>query len=113
MTQLLLQRFSQSIGCCARLNRWLSYCRGAHWSFYLLLKLPGPHISEKLEIPFCSSRVSSARLSVKESAIRNSIFALSRLPVFSRHYAMHKFVEQWHCESRVAVGRTPNHSFAY
>src|SRR3954452_14523334 len=30
MTQLLFQRFSQSIGGCARLNRWLSYCCGAH-----------------------------------------------------------------------------------
>ena len=52
MTQLLFQRFSQSIGCCARLNRWLSYCCGAHWSFYFFLKLPGPHISEKPEIFF-------------------------------------------------------------
>jgi hypothetical protein len=50
MTQLLFQRFSQPIGCCARLNRWLSYCRGAHWLFYLFLKFPGPQISEKLEI---------------------------------------------------------------
>ena len=48
--QLLFQRFSQSIACCARLNRWLSYCSGAHWSFYFFLKLPGPHISEKPEI---------------------------------------------------------------
>src|SRR5256885_16447155 len=50
MTQLLLQCFSQSIGRCARLNRWLSYCRGAHWLVYFFLKFPGPHISEKLEI---------------------------------------------------------------
>jgi hypothetical protein len=50
MTQLLFQRFSQSIGCCARLNRWLSYCCGAHWLFYFFLKLPGPRISEKPEI---------------------------------------------------------------
>jgi hypothetical protein len=50
MTQLLFQRFTQSIGCCARLNRWLSYCRGAHWLFYFFLKFPGPQISEKLEI---------------------------------------------------------------
>jgi hypothetical protein len=50
MTQLLFQRFSQTIGCCARLNRWLSYCCGAHWSFYLFLKLLRSDISEKLEI---------------------------------------------------------------
>src|SRR6266481_7143480 len=55
MTQLLFQRFSQSIGCCARLNRWLSYCRGAHWLFYFFLKLPGPHISENFRISFLRS----------------------------------------------------------
>src|SRR5260370_35549807 len=50
MTQLLFQRFSQSIGCCARLNRWLSYCCAAHWSFYFFLKVLRSHVSEKLEI---------------------------------------------------------------
>src|SRR6266850_8529647 len=55
MTQLLFQRFSQSIGCCARLNRWLSYCCGAHWSSYLFLKFPGLHISENFRISFLRS----------------------------------------------------------
>src|SRR6266403_5219451 len=52
MTQLLFQCFSQSIGRFVRLNRSVSYCRGAHWLSYLFLKFPGPHISEKLEIFF-------------------------------------------------------------
>ena len=57
MTQPLFQRFSQSIGRFVRLNRSVSYCRGAHWLFYFFLKLPRQQISEKLEIflkpPLC------------------------------------------------------------
>jgi hypothetical protein len=48
MTQLLFQCFSQSIGRFVRLNRSVSYCRGAHWSSYLFLKLLKADISQNL-----------------------------------------------------------------
>src|SRR6266550_1835325 len=83
MTQLLFQHFSQSIGCCARLNRRLSYCCGAHWLFYFFLKVSGPHISENFRISFLRSLSSDLRRLIR-SAPAISLFSFSALRLPSR-----------------------------
>src|SRR4051812_30603897 len=76
MTQLLFQRFSQAIGRCVGLPRWLSYCRGAHW-LYFFLKLLRPYISKNRENLYLFSG-ESARPGVLSLAPRRRLFWMNR-----------------------------------
>src|SRR5437868_15040660 len=78
MTQLFFQRFSQTIGrFVVRLNRSVSYCRGAHWLSYFFLKFPGPHISEKLEIFVSFYRQGAWRLLFSGERTRTRVLSLA------------------------------------